>query len=830
MKSLSLTAALGLVLAPPAAFSGSPPKQPSAGELLLNIERLSVVGNVLYVAAHPDDENTRLLAYLANEKLLRTAYLSVTRGEGGQNLIGPEQGALLGLIRTQELLAARRIDGAEQFFTRARDFGYSKSADETLSIWGRDAVLADIVWVIRTFKPDLIISRFPPQGGETHGQHTASALLTVEAFRAAADPAFHPEQVKLAGTWQAKRLLWNRGFFNAPPSGELSGLIKMDVGAYNALLGVSYGEMAAASRSMHKSQGFGAAPSRGPAFEYFELLAGEAARETIFDGLDLTWARVAGSANVARLVRSAREHFKPTSPHEVIPELLEAYGELQRLPGNPWKEQKQREIINAIIASGGVWTNATASDFNVVPGGDVKVTAVALNRSPAAIRVREIRFSDGSAVSMGKSLSPNQPLQTEQTLHISPGTAFSNPYWLTEAPDPGTFRVRDATLIGLPEESAPLRAEFVFSAGPHSFSVVRPISYKWTDPVEGERYRPAIIVPPLTINPEVSVLMFPDAKPKLLRVSVKSGKAGVTATLRPELPSHWRASPPAISLKLDKKGEEQEVTFEINPPTENPGQSSNGMARLVAEVDGKKLSKAYQQVDHSHIPIQTLFPEAQVKLVRFDLQRSKTNVGYIPGAGDEIPSALRQVGYQVTILVDELLRNQPLGAYDAIVVGVRAYNTNGRLPFYHRKLMDYVSAGGTIVVQYNTNNRLSRLPADIGPYPFEISQDRVTDEKASVIFDLPNHPVVQKPNKLGEHDFDGWVQERGLYFAGKWSDRYEAVLSMNDPGEPPKKGSLLVTKYGKGAFIYTGLAFFRQLPAGVPGAYRFFANLIAYGK
>lgn len=826
-----MDAALGLVLATKVAFAAGPPHQPSAGELLRNIERLSVVGNVLYVAAHPDDENTRLLAYLANEKLLRTAYLSVTRGEGGQNLIGPEQGFLLGLMRTQELLAARRVDGAEQFFTRARDFGYSKSSEETLSIWGRDAVLADMVWVIRTFKPDVIITRFPPVGGDTHGHHTASAMLAIEAFRAAADPAFHPEQVKLAGTWQAKRVLWNRFFFGPRPSEEPPGLIKMDVGAYNPILGLSYGEMAATSRSMHKSQGFGAAPLRGQAFEYFELLAGDPARESIFDGLDLTWSRVPGAAKLPQLVREAKARFKPASVHEAIPDLLRVYRELQALPANAWKEHKQEEAVAALMGAGGVWVDAYASEFTAAPGGGLKISTTALNRSPAAVQLREIRLTGENAIHVDKPLSPNQPLQMEHALHVSKDAPISNPYWLDQPPKPGTFSVADPKMIGLPEEPPALRAEFVLESGHQSFSVARSISFKWTDPVEGERYRPVKIIPPLMINPEVSVLMFPDAQPKQMRVVLKAGEANVTGSLHPEPPEHWTVNPSAIPFTLAKKGDETEVSFQIEPPkTVKAMRSDSGMLRILAEVDGQKLSRGYLEMAHSHIPIQTLFPESAVKVVRFDLQKGKINVGYIPGPGDEVPAALRQVGYRVSIVGDEMLRSQPLNVFDAIVVGVRAFNTNERMPFYHQKLMSYVAEGGTLVVQYSTSNRLSKLPPEIGPYPFEITSERVTDENAPVLFEIPGHPILKTPNPVDGADFEGWVQERGLYFAGKWNERYDAVVSMHDPGEPPRKGSLLVAKYGKGAFIYTGLAFFRQLPAGVPGAYRLFANLIAYGK
>jgi len=832
MSPLKLSAAVGICLAPLAAFPQGPPRQPNAAELLRDIERLSVVGSVLYVAAHPDDENTRLLAYLANEKMLRAAYLSITRGEGGQNLIGPEQGPLLGLIRTQELLAARRIDGAEQFFTRARDFGYSKTSAETLAIWGRDEVLADIVWVIRTFRPDVIVTRFPPDGVDTHGHHTASAILTAEAFRAAADPKFHPEQLQHAAPWQTRRLVWNRFQFNAKPDENLSGFVKLDVGGYNALLGRSYGEIAAESRSMHKSQGFGATPSRGTALEYFQNLQGDPARESILDGIDLSWARVPGAQKLAQHLAKAKEQFRAESPQAALPALLDAYGELQQLPANPWKEQKTQQLVNAIAACAGLWAEAYASEHTTSAGSQLKVNAVALNRSSAPVQLVEIRFTGGGVVAVNKPLAPKEPIAIENTLTIPEGQC-SNPYWLEQPPRKGTFTVTDQRLVGLPEQPAPLRAEFVVSAGQRTFVLARPIAFKWTDPVAGEKYRSMDIVAPVTITPSTSVMMFPDAGPKELRVLIKSGSDRGEGVLKPQLPEAWTSEPSSIPFKLEKKGTEKEVAFRIRPPQGKSVEGStavNGTLRLVAEVGGKSYSRALARIEHSHIPIQTLLPESAVKLVRFDLKRKKGHLGYIVGAGDEVPAALQQVGYQVTILDDEALKTRPLAQFEAIIVGVRAYNTNERMPFYYKRLMDYVAAGGTLIVQYNTNNRLSRMSAQIGPHPFEISQERVTDEDAPVTFDAPGHAVLQRPNRLTPSDFHGWVQERGLYFAGKWSDRYETVLSMSDPGEPPRKGSLLVTKYGKGAFIYTGLAFFRQLPAGVSGAYRLFANLIAYGK
>src|SRR5712692_1839039 len=807
-------------------------RQPDAAKILQDLERLSVVGNVLYVAAHPDDENTRLLAYLGNEKHLRAAYLSVTRGDGGQNLIGAEQGPLLGLIRTQELLAARTIDGAEQFFTRARDFGYSKTPKETLEIWGKDEVLADMVWVIRRFKPDVIITRFPVEEGETHGHHTASTMLAVEAFHAAADPTFHPEQLKHVSVWQAKRVVWNRFFFNGPPKEPEAEGFKLDVGVYNPLLGTSYPEMAAQSRSMHKSQGFGVSATRGPALEYFRNLEGARTSQGLFEGVDLTWARVPGSKKLSDLLVRVRQQYQVESPHSIIPVLLEARAELQAMPDHPWKQSKDQELVDLILSCAGVWAEAYAADFAIAPGGEIKVTASAINRSPTAIELREVQFVPGPKVEVHHSLPLNQPQLVEKTFSVPVSAELSNPYWLSQPPERGKYPAPDPTLIGLPEQPAPIRVEFLFSFGPRTLRITRPVAYKWTDPVAGERYRPVEIVPPVMINPSSSVLMFPDRKPKDLRVLLKAGMADATGVLRSELSGGWTAEPAELPFTLKKKGDEQELQIRLHPPANGSlsrSDSSISSLRLVAENQGRKVSKGFRQIEYPHIPIQTLFPESTVKLVRLDLKKNKSKIAYIAGAGDEVPEALRQVGYEVTVLDDATLRTQPLAPFEAIVVGVRAYNVNERMPFYHRKLMKYVSDGGTMVVQYNTNNWISRIPVEIGPYPFQISRDRVTDEDAPATFEAPHHPLLLRPNKLTEMDFAGWVQERGLYFASKWDERYQTVLSMHDPNEPPKRGGLLAVRYGKGAFVYTGLAFFRQLPAGVPGAYRLFANLIAYG-
>jgi LmbE family N-acetylglucosaminyl deacetylase len=811
-------------------------RQPSGAELLRSIERLGVVGNVLYVAAHPDDENTRLLAWLANEKLLHAGYLSLTRGEGGQNLIGPEQQPLLGLVRTQELLAARAIDGAQQMFTRARDFGFSKTADETLRIWGHDDILADVVWNIRRFHPDIIITRFSPDDHDTHGHHTSSALLAVEAFKAASDPKAFPEQLKYVKPWQAKRVYWNRGFFDGKPGGaELASYASLDVGGYNPVLGESYGEIAARSRSMHKSQGFGVAPGRGPVVEYFKLLDGEAARG-LFDGIDQTWARVAGSGKLSELLKRARAGFKVEDPAASIPLLVEAYGMLQALPDNPWKEDKRAELGNVIMACAGLFTEAYAADHVAVPGGELAVTAVAINRSHAPITLREIKFNNEAPITINKALEQGQPLTQEHKLPVPAELEPSNPYWLVENAQPGHWTVRDPLLIGLPTEPAPLTVRFSFAFNNREIDIDKPVEYKWVDPVAGERRRALEVLPPVTVQPRSHLYVFGDARKKELRVAVRASAGAAQGSLRPSVPSGWTVTPPALPFALKAKDEEQQLTFTITPPPHVAGDESaaaTATLALVAEVPGNPVTgsgrgHSLTHIDYPHIPIQTVVPPAEVKLVRFNLQRAAHKIGYIPGAGDEVVEALRQAGYEVTLLDDAALAEQPLGHFEAIISGVRAFNVNAHLVNLHARLMDYVKNGGIFLVQYNTRNFLSNVPAAIGPYPFEIGRDRVTDESAPITSD-GKAALMSTPNHLGAADFANWVQERGLYFADKWDSKYSAPLELHDPGESPKKGGLLIAKYGKGTFVYTGLAFFRQLPAGVPGAYRLLANLLAHG-
>jgi len=841
-----------------AARAAGPPPQPDAARIALGLHKLGVVGSVLYIAAHPDDENTALLAHLANGALVRTAYLSVTRGDGGQNLVGAEQGPELGVIRTEELLAARRVDGAEQFFTRARDFGYSKSPEETLRIWGKDAVLADVVTVVRRFRPDVIVTRFSPEPTDTHGHHTASAMLAVEAFRAAADARFHPDELKDGLTpWQARRLLWNRSSWNLKPSDDMSGFIKLDVGGYSPLLGMSFGEMAADSRSMHKSQGFGVARARGPNLEYFRLLAAAepgrkpAAPTSLFAGIDMTWARFPGTAKLDGLVARAVKQFDIAAPAASLPALAAIGAAVDRVADAGWRAEKQRQLGALMLACAGVFAEATAPEFSVAPGSDIDVTATAINRSQAPVTLEEIAFPWGAGATraapagrplpVAKGQAAAEPVTIKRTLRVPADAAPSVPYWLDAPPDgDGVYHVADAALVGRPESPSAAEVGLTFSVAGRRIAVSRSIAFKWTDPVAGERYRPLEITPVVSVLPDTPLLMFPGGVTRAVTVRLTAGAPEASGHLRPEAPAGWVVEPAAAPFALAGKGSQASLTFQVRPPTAGkngpvvaPGKA--GALRFVAEVTGGgRLSRGVVRIVHDHIPTQPLLVDAKVRLVPLALATGGTRIGYFPGPGDEVPASLRRVGYDVGLLGDDTLAAgaPALARWDAIVIGVRAFNTSERLRAAHAALMSYVEGGGVLVVQYNTNNRIAPLTAPIGPWPFDISQKRVTDETAAVAFAPPApapHSALTTPNRIDSHDFDGWVQERGLYFADKWDARYETPLAMHDPGEPALPGGLLWARHGKGVFVYTGLAFFRQLPAGVPGAYRLFANLLAGG-
>jgi len=811
-----------------------PAEVPNAAQIELALHKLRVVGSALYVAAHPDDENTALLAYLENGRLVRTAYLAMTRGDGGQNLLGDEKGDLMGLLRTQELLAARRIDGARQFFTRAIDFGYSKSPEETLAIWGREQVLGDVVRVIRQFRPDVIVTRFPTTGEGGHGHHTASAILAEEAFAAAADPHRFPEQLTELRPWQAKRLLWNVFRFRADtPRNPQPGQVAVDLGAYSPLLGKSFTEIAALSRSMHKSQGFGSAERRGTFLNDLQPRLGEPPVDDLFDGVDLTWNRIPGSQEVVALIDEANRDFRPDDPSAIVPTLLEAYAAMGRLGDDPLVAAKRDETLDLIRECSGLWLEAIATDFSAAPGDAVEVNAVALNRSPVPFTLQSVEATFGAADAAGpRPLADNEPVPTRLRLRLPADLPYTNPYWLRAPHGKGLYSVDDPALIGRPESPPRLVVRFTVASGGQSLVFETPVLYRWTDPVRGEQYREFVIAPPVTFALDEKVYLFPRdpgskaAVARPLRVQARAQRAGVAGSVRLRAADGWKVAPATQEISLAAKGDEAQLFFTVTPP---PGVDSGSVA-VVAEVDGREVDRAAVQIDYPHVPIQALFPPAASQLVRLDLSTRRHRVGYIMGSGDEIPATLRQLGYEVTLLSDAELETADLSYFDTLVAGVRAYNTRPRLAPAYDRLMQFVRDGGTYVVQYATT--ADPVTDKIGPYPFQRSHDRVTDEDATVTFVDPRSPLLNVPNRISPDDFRGWVQERGLYFASErgdehWDSRYQTVIASHDSGESDKAGGLLYARYGKGVFVYTGYSFFRELPAGVPGAVRLFVNLIS---
>jgi LmbE family N-acetylglucosaminyl deacetylase len=791
------------------AFSQAP-KSFSSDQIFQQIKKLNVLGSVLYVAAHPDDENTRLLAYLANQKLYRTAYLSMTRGDGGQNLIGDEQGSLLGLIRTQELLSARRIDGAEQFFTRAFDFGFTKSPVETFQFWNEQKILSDVVWVIRKFQPDIIVTRFPTTGEGGHGHHTASAILAGEAFEAAADPTKFPEQFKYGvKPWQAKRLLWNTFNFGRINT-ERPDQFKIDVGGYNPLLGESYGEIAAKSRSQHKTQGFGVASSRGTQLEYFKTIKGPAPQTTLMDGVDTTWQRVNDEA-MQTTVQQLINDFSFQHPQNSLPQLVNIYKTLQNSPQGYWRDQKIEQVKQIIKECAGLYMEATTRTMFAVQGDSLQVNFVADNRLGANVKISSILVRD-KKFSFDDQLPVDENVSHSITVLIPSDAQISQPYWLVEPMNKGSYNVSDQTLIGKPQND-PQSVQVNLSINGQELSYTIPVQYKSNDPVKGETFEPLFVIPKIEVesNPELALAI--NDKPVNIEVkTINNGSEKNNVKLKNE---HSQ------NVIQTKSGEGSFYSIK------NPGVKNSELIDWSAS-DGNENYNSYKTIiEYPHIPNIIYFKKATSKLVSIDLKISGKKIGYIPGAGDKVPDALQKMGYQVTMLSAKDITANNLKQYDAIITGVRAYNIFQWLNDSYNTLMNYVKDGGVLLVQYNTNNNIGPLKAKIGPYPFTISRTRVTDENADVKFVHPGNSLMNYPNKISQKDFDNWIQERSTYQAENYEKNYKTLFAMHDANEAATEGSLIYTDYGKGRFVYSGLVFFRELPAGVPGAFRLFANLIA---
>lgn len=832
MRKLFFVACIQILF--PFLIQGQQPKKPNASEIHQALQKLNFLGSVLYVAAHPDDENTRLISYMANHTKARTAYLSLTRGDGGQNLIGPEIREQLGVIRTQELLAARRTDGGEQLFTRANDFGYSKHPDETLSIWDKKEVLGDVIWAIRKFRPDVIINRFDHRmPGSTHGHHTSSAILSTEAFDISANDNIYPEQLKYTKTWQPKRLFFNTSwwFYGNRENFEKADktkLLEFDTGVYYPSLGLSNSEIASLSRSQHKSQGFGSTGNRGKESEYIELIKGELPKDktNIFEGIDTSWNRIKNGKAIGDILQQVENSFDFKNPSASIPELVKAYQLIQQLEDEHWKKIKSKEIVEIIASASGLYLEAVTTDANTTKGSEVSIKVEAINRSNSNMSLESIKISEIGINDLPRiSLENNTSNTFEYKGSIPNDFEYTNAYWLNKKGSLGMYNVTDQKLIGKPETEHKIKAVFTVTIEGVTIPFTKAVVYKTNDPVKGEVYKPFEIIPLISASIKDKVIIYANGASKQIPVKVKAGKSNITGTITLTHPEGWQIAPASLDFKLSQKGEEKIVIFQLIAP-EN---QSEGYISPEIKINNEIYSSEVITIDYDHIPYQTILIPSETKVVRLDIKKKGQNIGYIEGAGDVVPESLRQIGYNVTNIDPESITTENIKSYDAIVVGIRAYNTIEQLKFKQQYLLEYVKNGGNLILQYNTNRRL-KVTDNLGPYPLKLSRDRVTDENAKINFLSPEHPVLNTPNKITDKDFNGWVQERGLYFPNEWSKDYTPILSTKDTGETEKKGALLVAKYGKGYYIYTGLSFFREFPAGVPGAYRIFANMISLGK
>jgi len=809
------------------------PKKLNASQIYESIQKLNFLGSVLYVAAHPDDENTRLISYMSNQLHARTGYLSLTRGDGGQNLIGPEIRELLGVIRTQELLAARRIDGGEQFFTRANDFGYSKHPDETLAIWNKDYVLSDVVLAIRKFKPDVIINRFDYKNpGSTHGHHTSSAMLSMEAFDITNDASKYQSQVNTVGVWQAKRLFFNTSwwFYGSREKFEKADKSKMlsfDIGVYYQQKGLSNNEVASIASSQHLSQGFGRLSQRGSQKEYIEFLKGEfpSGESNIFSGIDTSWNRVKGGEAIGNILNAIEVNFNFKNPSVHLNDLIEAYQLLNKIEDEHWKVIKTKELKSIIEACAGLYLEASATTPSLSPNSNVKINIEVLKRSQAKIKLKTITLDP-----LNETLNPSEDIENNKKYNyeingvLPSDISHTNAYWLNKKGTLGMYHVEDQNSIGLPETRRSLQVNFSIDFNGYSIDFQKDVIYRYSKPDKGELYRPFEIIPEASAKILEKVIIFDTDKQKDIQVIVRAGRDNLEGFVQIAHPKGWSIYPEKQNIEITHKGETQTIVFTVIPPKNQ----SEGLITPMVHVGNEIYTRELVEIDYTHIPFQTVLLPSESKIVRLDIKKKGDNIGYILGAGDVVPESLQHIGYNVVTIKPEDINAETLNRFDAVVVGIRAYNVVENLQYKQQVLFDYVAQGGNMIVQYNTNYRLK--VENIAPYELKLSRDRVTDENAEVKFLNPEHPILNFPNKVTQKDFEGWTQERGLYFPDKWAKEFTPILSMQDKGESAKKGSLLVAKHGKGYYIYTGLSFFREFPAGVSGAYRLFANMLSIGK
>jgi LmbE family N-acetylglucosaminyl deacetylase len=790
--------------------------------VLQELRSFDQMGSVLYVAAHPDDENTQLIAYFARGRNYRMAYLSLTRGDGGQNVLGPELGPELGVLRTQELLAARRIDGGRQFFTRALDFGFSKDYRQTLKIWDKQQVLADMVRVIRTFRPDIIITRFTTIPGNTHGHHTASAILALEAFKLAGDPTAFPEQLTDLQVWQPRRIFSNGfaiglGRANSSPANQAK-VVRLSDSGTDPVSGLSFADLAGRSRSMHKTQGFGnfvGGGGRGQRAEAFQLLAGDPPTKDVMDGIDTTWNRV-GAPDVGKSADDLIAQFNGQDLSANVPALLAIKKRLAELPADPLVDEKRQLLDKILTQCLGLEVKTSVPTAEIVPGETIAMSHQVTIHSDVPVKWVKVEFpAIGGELSAGVSLTAGQMTERDSSQTLPTNTPISQPYWLREPETAGMFVVDDPKLIGRPENPPVFPVEYVFEVAGQELVV-------HDEPVAGTRRLD--VIPPVSLKFASGVQLFAPGSQRSVTMIVTAQRANSDGTLRLIVPDGWQAMPESQSFNLSAVGDHADLQFTLT----SPPQAAEAIVTADAAINGAHFNNQRIELKYSHLPFLLLQPAARLKAVALDWSIRGKTVGYIAGAGDDTEAALKQMGYSVVDLTGADLTPKKLHDLDAVVIGIRAFNVRNDLADSMPGLFNYIQNGGVVIAQYNRPDNEKTI--GIAPFDLHVSQARVTDPNAAMTFLAPDHPAMNTPNKITPADFDGWVQERGTYFPDDWDNHFTALFACSDAGEAPLKGSLLIAPYGKGYYVYTGLTFFRQLPAGVPGAYRLFANLVSLGK
>ncbi len=788
---------------------------------------------VLVIGAHPDDEDTGLITVLVRGEGAVTAYLSLNRGEGGQNLIGPELGEALGLLRTEELLSARTLDGGRQYFTRAYDFGYSKTLDDTWRHWQRDSILKDVVRVIRQFQPQIIVSVFSGTPEDGHGQHQAAGWAAQAGFEAAADPSRFPELAREEGlpAWRAAKLYRGARFTPVP------NMFTIQTGGLDPAVGQSYHQIAMASRSRHRSQDMGALQTPGPASTRIALVTDRTgAGDTLWAGVDTTLPAAFTSGSLA--VRLAR----------VDSAAMMAARRQQRWPVS-WEDQ-ERSLETALANERGIVLDAVASVADLVPGQSVEVTLTLWNAGSEPVRgALGVYGTTVVRPSHQVVVAPGEMATVTDTVTL-PANATTEPYFLQLPRDGAMYRWGASSYAGQPASPPLLTAAFALNGlRDDGVLMTREVTYRWRDPAFGERRERLLVVPRVGVRLDRSMLVWPleSRDSRTVTVTLSHSSADTTSgAVHLEVPAGW-AAPPAQPFRLTRKGEEASFRFVLSPPA-SPAAGSFEIRAIAMAPDGVRYDESSQIVAYPHIARRGLSRPAVGTIRVMDIEvPSLRAVGYVRGPADGVPEALAGLGIPVVELTADSLARGDLSRFDAVVIGSRAYETVPAVQEFNSRLLAYARAGGLLLVQYQQyeffGGSFAPFPMTLGgqslgsflsgkatmPKPGERpdSHDRVTDEGAPVRIVDPASPVVQAPNAIGPQDWNGWVQERGLYFARDWAPEYRPVLEMHDPGEPALKGGLLVAPVGQGTYVYTGIAFFRELPAGVPGAYRLFMNLLA---